>query len=234
MSNPNLVALEHEVEAARQRVTADVERLRSPATLSEFKDEVWSEARQSKDEVVEKATDYFHETVQSVIAEIKGRAAANPAAALAIGAGLAWHLLRHPPITSLLVGAGVVSLLKTKPDRDVDFAAGASAQAHEIASAVQQWGAEAGEAARNAASQVVDSVVSLADGAAAAAGEAGVSVRESAAQFASTAALGGRRASAAISEALPEARARDQMLLGAAALAIVAAVGIAARRPAGQ
>src|SRR5450432_2838376 len=104
MTTTNLGALEREVEVARERVAGDLARLRAPATLSEFKNELWMEARESKDQVVEKATDYVQETIQDVIANIKGRAAANPAAALAIGAGLAWQLLRHPPVASLLVG----------------------------------------------------------------------------------------------------------------------------------
>jgi hypothetical protein len=54
MSDRELIAIERDVEAARARVAADLVRLRSPATLAEFKDELWVEARRSKDQLVEK------------------------------------------------------------------------------------------------------------------------------------------------------------------------------------
>jgi hypothetical protein len=86
-STAELISLEREVEVTRERVAGDLARLRSPATLSEFKRELWTEARESKDQIVESATNYVEDTVQNVLSDIKGRAAANPAAALAIGAG---------------------------------------------------------------------------------------------------------------------------------------------------
>src|SRR6185437_14414318 len=42
---------------------------------------------------------------------------ANPSAALAIGAGLAWRLVKHPPLATALIGAGVLSLWRTTPAR---------------------------------------------------------------------------------------------------------------------
>ena len=234
MTTSSLSALEREVEVARERVAADLARLRSPATLSEFKEELWTEARQTKDQAVEKATDYVQETLQDVISNIKGRAAANPAAALAIGAGLAWQLLRHPPVASLLVGAGVYGLMKTQPAQDFDFSAGISAQASDVAASlkehVQEWSAQAGEAVRETAGQVADSAASFADRATAAIGTAGAATQDSVGQIVDNAAAAGRRASVAISEAMPDPNGRDQVLLGAAALAIAAAVGIASQR----
>jgi hypothetical protein len=238
MSTPGLAALEREVEVARERVAGDLARLRSPATLSEFKNELWSAARQSKEQVVERATDHVQETIQDVIVNIKGRAAANTAAAVAIGAGLAWQLLRHPPVASLLVGAGVYGLMKTQPARDPDFSAGVVAQASDVASSVkehmQEWGAQAGEAVRETAAQVAENATSLADRASAVMGNASATAQGSLAQIASNAASAGRRASAAISDAMPESHGRDQVLLGAAALAIAAAFGIASQRIAQQ
>jgi hypothetical protein len=234
MSTAELISLEREVEAARERVAGDLARLRSPATLSEFKSELLTEARQSKDQIVGSATNYVEETLQSVLSDIKGRAVANPAAALAIGAGLAWQLLRRPPIASLLVGAGVYGLMKTPPARDLDFASGLAAQANDVATTVkeqvQEWGAQAGEAVRETASQASDNIAALAERASAAMGDAGAAARHSAAELASDAAAAGRSASAVISDATPEPHERDQLLLGAAALAIAAAVGIAYQR----
>jgi hypothetical protein len=234
MSTPGLAALEREVEVARERVAGDLARLRSPATLSEFKNELWSATRQSKDQIVEKATNHVQEAIQDVVVNIKGRAAANPAAAVAVGAGLAWRLLRHPPVASLLVGAGVYGLMKTQPARDLDFSAGVAAQATDVASSVkdhmQEWGAQVGEAVRETAAQVADNAASLADRASHAMGNASATAQGSVAQIASDAASAGRRASAAISDAMPEPNGRDQVLLGAAALAIAAAFGIASQR----
>jgi hypothetical protein len=234
MSTAELISLEREVEAARERVAGDLARLRSPTTLSEFKRELLTEARESKDQIVGSATNYVQETLQSVLSDIKGRAAANPAAALAIGAGLAWQLLRRPPIASLLVGAGVFGLLKTRPARDLDFASGLAAQANDVATTVkeqvQEWGGQAGEAVRETASQVSSNVVALAERAAAAMGDAGAAARDSGTQIANKVASAERRASAVISNEMPEPHERDQLLLGAAALAIAAAVGIAAQR----
>jgi hypothetical protein len=238
MSATELISLEREVEAARQRVAGDLARLRSPATISEFKGELWTEARQSKDQIVKSATNYVDETVHSVLSDIKGRAAANPAAVLAIGAGLAWRLLRHPPIASLLVGAGVFGLMKTKSARDLDFAAGVAAQANAVATRVteqvQEWGSQAGEAVRETASQVSDNVVSLAERASAAMGEAGATALHTGSELANNAASTGSPAGGAISDAMPEPHERDQLLLGAAALAIATAVGIASQRRPGQ
>jgi gas vesicle protein len=234
MTASSLSVLEREVEVARERVAADLARLRSPATLSEFKEELWTEVSQSKDQAVEKATDYVQETIQDVISNIKGRAAANPAAALAIGAGLAWQFLRHPPVASVLIGAGVYGLMKTPPADDLDFTAGVAAQASDVAASlkehVQEWSTQAGEAVKETAGQVADSAASFAERASAAIGTASDAAQDSMAHVASNAASAGRRASVAISEAMPGPNGRDQVLLGAAALAIAAAVGIASQR----
>lgn len=49
---------------------------------------------------------------QGLVEEMKAKAAENPAATLAISAGLAWRLLRHPPIATALIGTGLFSLLR--------------------------------------------------------------------------------------------------------------------------
>jgi ElaB/YqjD/DUF883 family membrane-anchored ribosome-binding protein len=46
--------------------------------------------------------------------KLKARAAANPAAVMAIAAGLAWRLIQRPPIASALIGVGLFSLWKTE------------------------------------------------------------------------------------------------------------------------
>src|SRR5688572_33339992 len=103
MSEPSLQVLEREVEAARAKLAADLETLSSPRTVSEFKEEVKAEAIETKDELIEKAKSSATSTVQQIVDDIKARAVANPGAALAIGAGIAWRLVHKPPIASVLV-----------------------------------------------------------------------------------------------------------------------------------
>jgi hypothetical protein len=115
MTAANLNALEQDVEQARARFANDLAQLRSPTNLTRFKDDLWAEARETKDELLEKGKEAAKDAVQRLAAELKDRAAANPAAALAIGAGLAWRLFNRPPIATALVGMGLYSLLRTTP-----------------------------------------------------------------------------------------------------------------------
>src|SRR6266498_2140271 len=117
MSQSDLNALERDVEQARARFANDLARLRSPVNLARFKDDLWAEARETKDEWVEKTKEAAKDGAQRVLTQLTERAAANPAAALAIGAGLAWRLFHRPPIATLLVGMGLVGLLRTSPSQ---------------------------------------------------------------------------------------------------------------------
>ena len=82
MSAAELNALEREVELTRAKFANDLARLRSPHNIAEFKEALWARARETKD---------------GVLAEVKARAAANPAAVAALAAGVAWRLYHHPP-----------------------------------------------------------------------------------------------------------------------------------------
>ena len=168
MSDADLNALERDVEQARARFADDLARLRSPSHLARFKDDAWAEARETKDELVGKTKEAAKDGAQRLFTELKERAAANPVAALAIGAGLAWRLVHRPPIATLLVGMGVVGLLRTSPARNSEpymglhdedprllhrYGArepGLAARAGELADVVkdkvQDWSAEAGDA----------------------------------------------------------------------------------------
>ena len=296
----DLNALERDVEQARARFAGDLARLRSPTTLARFKDDAWAEAIETKDELVDKTKEAARDGAQRLFADLKERAAANPVAALAIGAGLAWRLVHRPPIATLLVGMGVVGLLRTSPARssqpymglhDEDprlrYGHGANdlvARAGELAEAakekVQDWSASAGDAARATATRVADTAASvterasrvmhdardaadkaasvadrasdgladasyatretaarMGDKAVSAAGqasqdlrEAGGAARETVAHMADKAAVLAQQASHRVYEALPDKEDRDTYLLGAAALAVAAAVGIAYQR----
>src|SRR4029434_385984 len=105
MGNISLLQHEHEVERSRAKLTQDLAALCSPQTFAAFTDDLKQEAFATRDAFWEK---------------IKARAASNPAAVIAIGAGLAWRLIQRPPIASALIGVGLFSLWKTTPTTAYD------------------------------------------------------------------------------------------------------------------
>jgi ElaB/YqjD/DUF883 family membrane-anchored ribosome-binding protein len=117
MTERSLDQLELDVEAARAKLSADLATLRAPATATEFTEALKREAMEAKDSLLDKARSSVRTSIDSLIEDLKGRASANPAATLAIGAGIAWRLLRRPPIATALVGAGLLSLFRTQPVR---------------------------------------------------------------------------------------------------------------------
>jgi hypothetical protein len=82
-------------------------------TLSNFKEELLSEACQSRDDMVAHVKEAATDLAECFIADIKERAAANPVAAVAT-AGLAWRIFGKPPITIMLVGYGLISLWRIR------------------------------------------------------------------------------------------------------------------------
>jgi hypothetical protein len=248
MSQSDLNALERDVEQARARFANDLARLRSPANLARFKDDLWAEARETKDEWVEKTKEAAKDGAQRVLTQLTERAAANPAAALAIGAGLAWRLFHRPPMATLLVGMGLVGLLRTSPSqhssrpytgiqdedpksRHRNDAGNASLAAFADAAKekVQDWSAHTGEAARQIGTQIAKTAP-VADSASAVLLEAGDAARDTMTQIADKAASVADRASRRLRDTVPDQDDRDTYLLGAAALAVAAAVGIAFQR----
>jgi hypothetical protein len=117
MTEANLNQLEREVEVARAKLFADLATLRAPATATEFTEALKQEAMDAKDSLLDKAQSSIRTSIESLIEDLKWRTAANPAATLIVGAGIAWRLLRHPPIATALVGAGLLSLFRTPPAR---------------------------------------------------------------------------------------------------------------------
>jgi hypothetical protein len=115
MADPDLSQLESEVEAARAKLDSDLATLRSPTTVAEFTAALKEEALEAKDAVLERAKSVVTSSAAAVVEDLKARATANPAAALAIGTGIAWRLVRHPPIATVLIGAGLLSLFRTVP-----------------------------------------------------------------------------------------------------------------------
>jgi hypothetical protein len=115
MIESQLERLERDVEEARKRLTDDLALLRRPSAQYEFKQDLMFRAVRKRDDFIHQTRSAALMRAQQFLADVKSRAAANPAAVLAIVAGLAWRLARHPPISSILVGLGVAGLLKTDP-----------------------------------------------------------------------------------------------------------------------
>ena len=223
MAQPDLDALEQDVESARARLGEDIARWRDPATMSEFKDTVVRRAISMKDEVLREASDAATHTAEGLWSDIQQRASANPWAALAIGAGLTWHLVRHPPISSALIGFGLVSLLRTDRSSSpspivtnaVEYAGRTREWAETATRNVQQWGEEAELHAKDALASAREALGGTE--------EVFNQTWRTTTEIATRGAALGKRA-------LQDAKTRDGLLLSAAVLAIGGAVFLAMRR----
>jgi hypothetical protein len=230
VSESELNRLESEVEEARARLTSDLDRLRNPDMVSTFRTDLMREVSASKDEWIDKAKSATRDGARRVLEDLKDRAAANPLAAAAIGAGVLWHLARHPPITTLLIGAGVFGLMRTNPeqpsaivDRVGEIAGSVQEHAREWASDAREASARVGEMATAMTAQISNQVgerVAL----------AGEAAQEATASFASGAGELAQRTKRVVDDMVPNEEGRDPLLLGAATVAIAAAVGIAFQR----
>jgi hypothetical protein len=226
MSAAELNALERDIELTRAKFANDLARLRSPHNIAEFKEDLWAHARETKD---------------GIVANLKARAAANPLAVATLAAGVAWRLYHRPPIATLLVGLGLVGLLRTSPSQ-ADYAKAedffdpgkwtsrASAFADAAKEKVQDWSAQASQATREAKTQVAETAVSMAERASDALRDAGDTAWDRVTRLADDAASVSDQASARLHAAMPDRDDRDTLLFGAAALAVTAAVGIAFQR----
>jgi hypothetical protein len=168
---------------------------------------------------------------------------------LAIGAGLGWRLFHRPPIATALVGVGLFGLLRTTPPRssqpymdlhdedprpqyrDDNGIAAQVAKLGEVAQEkMQDWSAQAGETARTVSTQIADKTASVTDRASVVLRDATDAARHTATVIADRTAFVAKRASERLEETVPSREDRDNYLLGAAALAVAAAVGIAYQR----
>jgi hypothetical protein len=249
MSASDLNALERDVEQARTRFADDLARLRSPRNLARLKNDLWADVRETKDAVVDKAKDAAQDGAQRLVAELKARAAANPLATIAIGAGLAWRLVHRPPVATVLVGLGLVGLARTAPSQSAlqsymglidedpgprrrggDLASHAEALADAAKEKVQDWSAQAGDAMRQAVGEIAEKAGLVAGSASDALQDARHVAGEAAAGVADRAGSVASRVSQRMRDAVPDRDDRDIFLLAAAAVAVAAAVGIAYQR----
>ena len=222
----NLSTLELEVEEARAKLANDLALLRSPQPYRKFSAEVKSEAQS---------------VAQRFLDDLKARAAANPSAALAIGAGIGWRILKDPPIATALIAAGLVGLWRTSPMRvaDEDYLTTAQRrfgeQLTEAAETATDYAAETTAAARKKVGAYAQSALHSAEefsaSAAEQAAEAFEVTREAAADISDSTANVVQRATSKLNGTV-----RDQVLLGVAGAAVMAALGIAyqRRRPSGE
>src|SRR5687767_10975491 len=108
----SLGQLEADVEAARAKLAVDMAVVRSDASRSQFFASAQQDLHHLKDKVVSGASDAAKSKVGDFVNTLKAKAAQNPAAVLAIAAGVGWRIYKSPPIASALVGLGLYSLLK--------------------------------------------------------------------------------------------------------------------------
>jgi hypothetical protein len=108
---------EQEVEAARGKLAADLVTLRSPKAFRAFSEDLKKDAMETKDALLAQAKDAAQDKFRALVEDLKAKAAANPAATLTVTAGLAWRFFRKPPIASVLIAAGLYSLLRTPSSR---------------------------------------------------------------------------------------------------------------------
>jgi hypothetical protein len=278
MSHPTLQHLERDVEASRAKLARDLSLLRSPDTYTELTSDLKSDALDVKDALVETAKANVQSTIEGFVDDLKARAAANPAAALAIGAGIAWRLIQRPPIASALVGAGLYSLFRTRAthplartneaylsqakerlseqasdfgevvrERAVELGERVVGMTTELASDVKDralaMGEKAGdlvgvatergqELSEEVRSNLTRAVGDAASGAMQTANNTFEDLRQSTGKAAEQVGAGAQAIENGMkSFAGPEGReARDQVLLGAAGVAVVAALSIAWQR----
>jgi hypothetical protein len=241
MTAAELNALERDVEVARERFAVDLARLRDPVNYTSLKDDLLKKARDAKDDLLDKAKSKATDAAHEFVEEVKQKAMANPAAVIAIGAGVAWRLLHRPPIASLLVGIGMISLWRTPPqataykgiyeehpgyrpsDRPLVQMSDLGDVAGAAKSKIQDWAGDVSDTIKGKANSLADKAGTVIEDVSSAA----ASMTREAGRQVSTA---GEKAATAVRDAMPEEDTRDKMLLGAAALAVIAAVGMAYQR----
>ena len=198
--------------------------------------------QEAKNLIVDQAKSTTQSTLQGMVDDLKAKAAANPAATLAIGAGIAWRVFRHPPIATALIGAGLFSLLRTPPARvsgngTADYFSHAKERLKDQAT---DLAGEVKDQAAVIAGDVKDHAVAMAE-----------AVKEQSAQLAGASKEKVRQWSADVEGAVrdvPDQAAslahqasratqslfdqdtRDNLLLGTAGLAVLAALGVAYQR----
>jgi hypothetical protein len=254
MSEISVQGHEQDVESARAKLAGSLATLADPATFSAFTDDLKQEALEARDNLLAQAKSAAQSRVSNLVEDLKAKAAANPAAALAIGTGLAWRFIRHPPIASALIGMGIYSLWQTKASRPPDGLkrdylqegkARLKEQTEAGLSKVKDMGADAQEAVStkvadltNAAKDTVrqwtnDARETVEDmGTSRHAGAPPLAPELRPADYVDTNSVRkqAQNASNMAEDLLNDPASRDKLLLGVAGVAVAAALGIACQK----
>ena len=225
----NLSRLESQVEEARAKLANDLSFLRSPQPYREFGADLRSEAQS---------------VLRRILDDLKARAAANPSAALAIGAGIAWRFLKDPHIATALVGAGMLSLWRTSPNRVNEehylrtaqerFGEQVSQAVHTVKDYAAETVVAAGETVSTYAQSARETVEGVTSAVVEEAAESIERARDAAKRIPDKAVDAAQHVKSQFGRAVSDDGVRDQLLLGVAGLAVVAALGIAYQRRTGD
>jgi hypothetical protein len=237
MSHSSLPEHEREVEQSRVKLTQDLTLLCSSETMAAFTDGLKKEAFDTRDVLWEK---------------LKSRAASNPAAVMAIAAGLGWRLFQKPPIATALIGVGLFSLWKTQSKTAYDAtgrqlgyveqskeilkeqAGEAFSKAADLAVKAQRAttakGSEAWDSAKDEIQrwqEEIDDTINEATSEVKASGEALMAdIRAKRHDFRDDV----RGATAKVVETIRDEDTRNTLFLGIASVAVAAALGIACQK----
>ncbi len=213
--------LERDVERARARLVGNIARLRDPGVMSHAKADLLAQGQDYRRRLVESVGGAANERAQTLADILRRKAQDNPAALAAISAGLLWRLWKRPPVATLLVGAGLASLLAGRGEEGSAPAHGLLGRVQEANRATHALGgraAELAERARHATADLVDQARVMAD------------------QTAQTLTHAGEGKGLALAnmegDDLGDVLRENPLAIGVAALAIGAALGLALRRQA--
>ena len=209
MTDVSLLDHERDVEQARAKLAQDLTVLCSAKTFAAFKDDLKQGAFDTRDEFLE---------------NLKARAAANPAAVIAIAAGLAWRVIQHPPIASALIGVGLFSLWRAEPKT---LSAGRPRSSY-LEEAKESLKEQAGEAL-SGASDVAGRARETMSAKGAEVWEAAKDKMQKWGEEVSET-VGDMRSSGVAADKVRDDDVRNKLLLGMAGAAVAAAVGIACQK----
>jgi hypothetical protein len=224
MSERTQDQLQRDVEASREKLLNSISRVRGRLNASELTATLKQEAENAKDLILEKATATARSKVDEAVVAAKARVVANPAAALAIGAGIAWRLFQRPPVASVLIGVGLVSLLKTNPTAargQFDFATAADRLGEQTGEFVKSVASDAGETLKSAGSKAAEWGKAAVDSAV-------IKAEELSSSDEINSDAVGKRSNELAPSIQPSAQ--DNLLLGIAGIAVAGAIGFASRR----
>ena len=203
--------LERDVARARARLADDIARLRDPRAMAQARTELMDRANDYRDRLVEKVGSAASQRAQGFADGLVQRAQDNPAAVAVMGAGLAWRLWKHPPIASLLLGAGLASLLAGRGEEGAAGSTGVLGRVREVNRATHAIGdraadmaADLAQHARGLGDQAATSLTHVADRTAVALAD--------------------------LNERQGEALRENPVAMSLAAMALGAALGVALRR----